>query len=130
MSIRRLWMLLAAVAMIVGVMAAPASAGGVTAEQLDSSPAWDCEIAGPHLWMHCFNAKNGNGKVTQVRVFGPADLSDGYTEGDPFLGTEILVDASVYNGQPCATDGGEPYHDLGGGGEGPFACHHFETAHD
>ncbi len=126
MRTRRLVMILAAVAMVMGVMApAGAAKGGVTAEQLGASPAWSCSIEGPHAWMHCFNQKNGNGKTIQVRVFGPADLSDGYSAGDPFLGTEILVDASVYNGQPCATDGGAPYFDLGG--PGPFACHHFNT---
>ncbi len=128
MRTRRLVMILAAVAMVMGVMApAGAAKGGVTAEQLGASPAWSCSIEGPHAWMHCFNQKNGNGKTIQVRVFGPADLSDGYSAGDPFLGTEILVDASVYNGQPCAQDGGDPYFDLGGGGAGPFACHHFAT---
>lgn len=124
---RRTIMILAVAAMVIGVMV-PAGAGGVTAEKLDSTPAWTCSIEGPHDWMHCFNVKNSNGKVIQVRVFGPADLSDGYTAGDPFLGTEILVDASVYNGQPCATDGGGAYFDLGGGGAGPFACHHFATS--
>lgn len=131
---RRLFMILAVVVMVMGVMApAGAAKGGVTAEQLGASPAWDCDTAGPHAWMHCGNVKNGNGKATQVRVFGPADLSDGYTVGDPFLGTEILLDASVYHGQPCATDGGGLYHDLRGPdgedppGTGPFACHHFNT---
>ena len=123
---RRLVMILAVIAMVMGVMA-PAGAGGVTPEKLGATPAWDCFQAGPHNWMHCFNAKNGNGKAIQVRVFGPADLSDGYTVGDPFLGTEILLQKSVYNGQPCSTDGGGEYIDVSGVGDGPFACHHFAT---
>ncbi len=51
--------------------------------------------------------------------------------GHPFLGTEILLDASVYNGQLCMTDPvfgvAHPYHDLSGVGDGPYACHHFDT---
>ena len=127
MKIRRTFMILALAAMTMGVMT-PAGAGGLTAEKLDATPAWACQTVGDHLWNHCFNQKNGNGKVFQVRVFGPADLSDGYTLGDPFLGTEILVHESVYNGQPCSTDGGDPYVDLV---DPPyFACHHFATPTD
>ncbi len=128
MRTRRMVMILAVVGMVMGVMA-PAGAGGVTAETLDATPAWSCEIAGPHGWNHCFNQKNSNGKVIQVRVFGHfGDDPNGWDPGDPLLGTEILVDVSVYNGQPCATDGGGPYHDLSGVGAGPFACHHFSTS--
>jgi hypothetical protein len=120
-------MILAVVAMVMGVMA-PAGAGGVTAEKLESTPAWSCEIAGPHGWNHCFNQKNGNGKVIQVRIFG--DLDGGWEVGDPLLGTEILIHESVYNGQPCSTDGGGEYAYLGSGP--PFipyyACHHFATS--
>ncbi len=138
---RRLVMILAVVAMVMGVMA-PAGAGGLTAEKLGATPAYTCFVAGPHLWTHCVT---GGGKATNVMVFGhfgpdgidpgdgtPGDY-DGYAVGDPLLGTEILLDASVYHGQPCSTDGGGLYHDLRGDGTappgtGPFACHHFATS--
>ncbi len=82
---------------------------------------WNCFNAGPNNWMHCNPPKTGNPdtivKTIQVKVFGE--------DGHPFLGTEILVHESIYNGQPCMTDGGGPYHFLGF--IPYYACHHFAT---
>lgn len=126
---RRILMLIAAVAMVMGV-SAPASAGGHTASQLQKA-GWACMIAGPHNWMHCFSPAQG--QTVPVKVFGnfgaTDDIADdGWAPGDPFLGTELLMLASAYHGQPCATDGGESYHPVP---ETPFvACHHFDTGSD
>lgn len=104
------------------LMAAPAGAHGQTADTLDNA-GWNCFTAGPNDWTHCTPPSNASGsaQATNVKVF----TADGHT----FLGTEILLSAAVYAGQPCATDGGGPYHDLSEVGDGPYACHHFDTDH-
>ena len=84
-----------------------AYAQGHTTDQLEAA-GWNYVNAGPNNWLHCFPPGQGNAKTLQVKVFG--------VSGDPFLGTEILIHQDVYAGQPCATDGGEPYHDLSGDG--------------
>ena len=59
----------------------------------------------------------------KVKVF----TEDGLT----FLGTEILIRADLYGGQPCATDGGGEYVLLDAGAPFPIAyraCHHFDTS--
>ncbi|MDX1616649.1 MAG: hypothetical protein R3300_20240 [Candidatus Promineifilaceae bacterium] len=58
------------------------------------------------------------GKATTVMVFG--------ADGHPFMGTELLIHKSVYNGQLCVTDHGGPYDEVL---PGVMACHHFETGH-
>lgn len=109
-----------AVAMM--LVAAPASAGGQSAGTLDNA-GWTCFTAGPSDWTHCVPPSNGSGsaQATTVKVFS--------TDGNTFIGTEILLSAAVYAGQPCVTDDGNPYHDLSEVGAGPYACHHFDTGH-
>ena len=114
MTKRRLIIMLAVVAMAMAVMA-PASARGISNVKLDASDNWACSLEGPSSYVHCFGS--GNGKTTSVMVFDSTDLG---TDGN-FLGTELLISADVYNGQPCASDNGEAYHDLGA----VFACHHY-----
>ena len=106
---------------MLAVAVTTASAHGGTSSQLENA-GWFCFNAGPNNWTHCnppgTNMKNAPPATIQVKVFGE--------EGHPFLGTEILVRADLYSGQPCATDGGETYHFLGE--EFPYyACHHFST---
>lgn len=118
----RTWVvaLTAAAAITFGLFAlapATASAQGHESAQLPDT-AFTCFTAGPSDWTHCATT-NGTGQVTVVKVF---DIP-----GTTFLGTELLVSADVYNGQPCATDGGEQYHDLSDVGAGPYACHHFAS---
>ncbi|MCL1601631.1 MAG: hypothetical protein M3112_08870 [Actinomycetia bacterium] len=94
--------------------------GGHSADQL-AQAGWTCFNAGPNDWTHCASPgkKSTSAKSTNIKVFTK--------NGSAFLGSEILLSADVYNGQPCATDNGEPYHDLSGVGTGPYACHHFST---
>ena len=40
-----------------------------------------------------------------------------------FTGTESLIRADVYNGQPCPTEPSGEYADLSGIGLSYFACH-------
>ena len=95
-----------------------ASAGGNNAAQLTRA-GWNCVTAGPNDWVHCDPPGTGASDATiVVKVFD--------VPGSPFLGTELLIHADLYRGQPCETDGGGPYADLS-----PFpyfACHHFDTS--
>lgn len=117
MKKRRMIMMLAVVAMTMGLMA-PASAGGLTADKLDDA-GWSCVPAGPHGWVHCFSpaAEASAGSITiRVMVFD--------VPGDTFLGPELLIHEDVYNQQPCMTDGGAEYTYLEPLIGAPYyACH-------
>jgi hypothetical protein len=97
--------------------------GGHSASQLERA-GWFCINTGPHNWVHCFppGAFASSASVT-VKVF---DVT-----GSPFLGTELLIRADLYGGQPCAQDGGDDYGLLPAAVSGlPVdyrACHHFDT---
>ena len=117
MTKRRLIIMLAVVAMAMAVMA-PASAKGPSNERLDDSAKWNCVIAGPSDYVHCFAPGSFKGQTAMVKVFDSTDVE----VGGNFLGTELLISEDVYSGQPCASDNGEAYHDLG---NGYYACHHY-----
>ncbi len=77
--------------------------------------------------MHCTGpgvGPAGAPATIQVMVFGET--------GHPFLGSEILVRADIYNGQPCPQDNLDHYHPLDfdeppDGITDYYACHHFDT---
>ncbi len=104
---------------------AVAYAGGQTASQLTKA-GWACDNAGPHNWVHCLKPGFDPTSESQiVKVFSP--------DGSTFLGTELLLRADLYHGQPCAQDGGDAYDLLPAFPAGPFpvayhACHHFDTS--
>ena len=114
----------AAAFLALGLSSGAASAHGNNSGRL-ANAGWTCFPAGPASNTHCVNpggAGNGHAKAIGVMVFSPT--------GHPFLGTELLISNDVYNGQPCATDGGGAYHDLSGDAPDflPFsACHHYDT---
>ena len=100
-----------------GLTTAASAGNNHNASQLERA-GWNCVVAGSHGWIHCFPPGSNNETTIQVKVFGET--------GAPFLGAEILVNASVYNGQVCATDGGNAYTYLGD--DFPYyACHLFNT---
>lgn len=122
---KRLWFILALTVILLMATVAGASAHGK-----GNSPAhlgdagWVCENI-PTLGVHCFPPGTVfDGPSITVKVY---DTSDPSADHAPFLGTEILIRADIYAWQPCATDGGGPYHDLSGGGLPYFACHHYST---
>jgi hypothetical protein len=86
---------------------------------------WSCDVIGE---VHCFPPATGASSASiTVRVF---DTSDPTATDAPFLGTEILIRADLYQGQPCPQDGLDEYHglDLFGGPEiDYYACHHYDT---
>jgi len=118
MTTRRLSLVLAVMAMVIGVMAPAALAGGVNADDLATN-GWTCFAAGPAIPqnVHCLNPSQGQGKAAIALVFSGADGS--------YLGTESLRFTSKDLGElPCPKDGGH-WHDIG---LNTWACHHWKGA--
>lgn len=103
-----------------------------SADARGNSPAklaragWLCVNAGPNALVHCFppGAFQSTASVS-VKVF---DTTDVESDDAHFLGTELLIRADLYEGQPCAQNGGE-YELLPASVTGlPAdyrACHHY-----
>ncbi len=95
------------------------SGEGNTPSQLTRS-GWHC-VNVPGHGVHCEDPHGeiGSSVHIQVKVF---DTSDVGSDSATFLGTESLVRADHYHGQPCLPGHGEyvllPF--------GYYACHHFE----
>jgi hypothetical protein len=128
MKVRVLVLLIALMALT--FLPSSALAGGVNPAQLGQA-GWSCMVAGPHGWVHCFAPAAGASPATiTVMVFNIGDPNASNAE---FLGTELLIHESLYNGQPCPQldgPGGEsqPYEYLFPEVGLPYyACHHFET---
>lgn len=112
------------IAMLLLLLAFTGAYAGYTSQQL-ANAGFTCVNTGPYNLTHCFppyitfpnDLGSGKYKTVQVKVFNEA--------GTTFLGTELLVRADLYNGQPCPQDGGT-YDDLRVSPGLPyFACHHF-----
>ena len=81
---------------------------------------WTCIIGpAPKNWVHCFPPGAFASSLTiPVKVFDSTDLT---VKGE-YLGIELLIHDSVFQGQPCTQDGGDydfntdPY----------WACHMFD----
>lgn len=121
---RRLLKSLGLVLIMALVLVGAAYAAGNSPAQR-SAAGWTCVNAGPNNWVHCFppGAFISDPSLT-VQVFNTEDLTS--TDGNTYLGTEILIRADLYAGQPCMQDGGEPYDWALGNAY--RACHHFDTS--
>ena len=115
----RLTFTLVAVAVAFGVVAANASANGLTASQLQAH-GWACRIPPGETLLNC-------------RSPGSEPLPAGPTEvnflvfdasGTTFLGTEHLIRYDLYAGQPCQ---GTPIgmYEFIPVGPGYYGCYHF-----
>jgi hypothetical protein len=95
------------------------SGDGNTPSQLTQA-GWNC-LNVPGHGVHCEDphANVGSSVHIQVKVF---DTNDPGSDSATFLGTESLVRADHYRGQPCLPGHGEyfllPF--------GYYACHHFD----
>jgi hypothetical protein len=103
----------------VGTLAtAVGRAGGVTAADLQAR-GWFClpPPATPENVYHCFTPGQ-NAVSLNVLVFDPT--------GTAFLGSEHLIRADRYSGQPCqgTPDGTYQFVPVG---PGYYACHHFDA---
>jgi hypothetical protein len=105
-----------------------AAARGPSPAQLQRA-GWTCINAMPQQWAHCFPPGAFRSDATlSVLVFDTQDLMA--TDAD-LLGTELLLRADLYAGQPCTQDGGGEYELLPSFASGLPAdyriCHHFDT---
>lgn len=102
-----------------------ATAGGVSPEKLVKA-GWLCEnIEGQ---VHCFPPGDSSSSASiSVRVFDTPD--PGAAEAD-FLGTELVIRADLFAGQPCPQDGGAyaPLDFTGDGQPEYYACHRYDTS--
>ena len=94
------------------------TAGGLTSSQLERA-GYVCFPAGPNSWIHCLLERKLGKRSIPVKVFS--------VDGEEFLGTELLLHADIYSGQPCPQDGLDTWDPLAL--PGYFACHHFDTGH-
>jgi len=100
-------------------MASIAQADGNTPARLTAA-GWTC-LNVPGHGVHCLAPGHAIGEsiAIPVKVF---DTSDPGSADAPFLGTETLIRADRYNGQPCLP-GKDEYELLP---FGYYACHHFD----
>ncbi len=104
-----------------GIAAAAATADGLTAAQLQAQ-GWACRIPAGENLLNC-------------RSPGSEPLPAGPTEvnflvfdasGTAFLGTEHLIRADLYAGQPCQGTPSGTYQFIPVG-PGYYACYHFNV---
>lgn len=114
----------AAVALLVAVAGAnDASAHGISPAKL-SAAGWNCFDV-PGLGVHCQSPGDDSSSATINFLY--FDTTDPEATDAPFLGTELLIRAGLYRGQPCPQEGADEYTglDLFGGPEiDYYACHH------
>jgi hypothetical protein len=132
--LKRIIVTVIALGAIIGLGAGMLSAGGV-AEAHGVSPAklgnagWTCFDV-PGLGVHCQPpGSEASSASLSLLVFDTSDPGAGHA---PFSGTEILIRADLYNGQPCPGEGADDYEglDLFGGPEiDYYACHHPHGGH-
>ncbi len=132
---RRVIAMVGAVLLVTLALTSVASAGGNSPGHL-SEKGWNCfdpDGPGP-LTVHCMPPGAGASSASMsVKVY---DTVDPTATDAGFLGTEILIRADLYHGQPCPQDGLEEYEGLdlfpppfGDGAIDYYACHHYETDH-
>ena len=111
--------------LMIAVATASANGKGNTPGHLQDS-GWACMNV-PGLGVHCFPPGSEFGAPSMpVKVYHTDDPSSYSAE---FLGTEILIRADIYNGQPCPQSGLEEYDALDLTGDGItdyYACHHYD----
>jgi hypothetical protein len=115
---------------VVGLGAGVLTGGGGDADARGVNPAqltragWTCFDV-PGLGVHCQprGAEASDASIS-LSVFDTTDPSS--TDAD-FVGTELLIRADLYRGQPCPQEGMDHYHALDLFGDPAidfYACHH------
>jgi hypothetical protein len=104
-------------------VAAGGSSGGLSPKQLGDA-GWTCFNV-PGLGVHCAapgQAWPPTEPVVQLLYF--FNTTDPSSSVPDFTGTETLIRADIFNGQPCPTQPGESYTDLSSLGLNYWGCHH------
>lgn len=122
---RRIFIIAALLGAVMAFATAAASAERVSAAQLEKA-GWDCPfVLGA---VHCAppgglaRAVSGEAETMSFLVFRQSDGA--------FIGTELIVRADVFNGQPCPTDppGGEYTWLKPLIGLDYYACHRYDSS--
>jgi hypothetical protein len=129
---RRVAIVAGLIALAMASALAPLSAKGVSPAQLVDA-GWDCFIPLPGDHVHCSRpgglaeVLDGAAKTMTFLVF---QTDDPLAEDAPFLGTELIVRADVFKGQPCPTDppSNEYTYLLPLLGLDYYACHRYDSA--
>ncbi len=103
--------------MLVASFASQAMARGISPARL-AAAGWTCFDV-PGLGVHCMAPGDSWGSPTvQLLYFDTTSPTDADAD---FLGTESLIRADLYNGQPCPTQGLDDYFLIPP--LGYYACH-------
>jgi hypothetical protein len=118
----RVTVALAIVAVALGVAATAASAGGLTAAQLQAQ-GWTCRIPAGETLLNC------RSPGSEPLPAGPTEVSFLVFDasGTTFLGTEHLIRSDLYAGEPCRGTPSGTY-DFIPVGPGYYGCYHFNLA--
>lgn len=116
-SLRKVVSTTIAVTALALMIAAPASAHGVSPQKLTNA-GWECFDV-PGLGVHCPPPGHHASTATMTVLY--FDTTDPAATHAPFSGTELLLRADLYHGQPCPQEGTDPWHLLP---FGYYACHH------
>ncbi len=102
-----------------GVAAAAATADGVTAAQLQAQ-GWTCRIPAGETLLNC------RSPGSEPLLAGPTEVNFLVFDanGTTFLGTEHLIRADLYAGQPCQGTPNGTYQYIPVG-PGYYGCYHF-----
>jgi hypothetical protein len=116
---KRVATVIAAVTLATALATGTAAAAAPTPASL-SAAGWTCFNV-PGLGVHCLAPGDSfaGPTVQLLYFFGTTDPTDAEAA---FTGTETLIRADLYRGQPCPTEGGGPYTFLAD--LGYYACHH------
>ncbi|MGH2658559.1 MAG: hypothetical protein ACRDHS_02555 [Actinomycetota bacterium] len=126
---RRVAIIASLVGTLLTIGAPPASATGVSPAQLGQA-GWGCLFVLGSV--HCAppggldRVVAGTAETMTFLVFRTEDPA---AEEAPFLGTELIIRADLFQGQPCPTDPpGQQYTDLEPLlGLDYFACHRYDS---
>jgi hypothetical protein len=112
-------------------MGQSATAQGVSPARLTKA-GWDCFVPMEGDVVHCAppgglaRVLSGDANTMTFLVFGTTDPTAAQA---PFLGTELIVRADVFNGQPCPQDPPSMQYTylLPLLGLDYYACHHYDS---
>jgi hypothetical protein len=123
---RRITIVAALFAVVLAVAASAASSTGVSPAQLE--PGWTCFVPLPGDNIHCA-PPGGLARVVDATAETMTFLVFRASNGE-FIGTEHIVRADLFNGQPCPTDppSRQYTHLLPLLGLDYYACHRYDSS--
>ena len=119
---RRLMIALVAASALAVPMAAAGGSGGLSPAQLQNA-GWTC-FPVPGLGVHCAApGKPWPPTEPTVQLLYFFNTTNPSSSAPDFTGTETLIRADIFNGQPCPTAPSGQYTFLGGLGLNYYGCH-------